>query len=46
MEKNYILVECIEREINPPEFFETGEQAYNVMAQRMAENLGIQVDEI
>ena len=46
MEKNYILVECIEREINLPEFFETEEQAYNVMAQRMADILGIQVDEI
>ena len=46
MKKNYVLVECIEREINTPELFETEEQAYNVMAQRMAENLGIQVDEI
>ena len=46
MEKNYILIECIEREINLPEFFETEEQAYNVMAQRIAEILGIQVDEI
>ena len=46
MNKNYILVECIEREINLPEFFETEEQAYNVMAQRIAEILGIQVDEI
>ena len=46
MKKNYILVECIEREINLPEFFETEEQAYNVMAQRIAEILGIQVDEI
>ena len=46
MKKNYILVECIEREINLPEFFETEEQAYNVMAQRMADILGIQVDEI
>ena len=46
MKKNYVLVECIEREINLPEFFETEEQAYNVMAQRMAEILGIQVDEI
>ena len=46
MKKNYILVECIEREINTPELFETEEQAYNVMAQRMADVLGIQVDEI
>ena len=46
MKKNYVLVECIEREINLPEFFETEEQAYNVMAQRIAEILGIQVDEI
>ena len=46
MEKNYILVECIDREINLPEFFDTEEQAYNVMAQRMADVLGIQVDEI
>ena len=46
MEKNYILVECIDREINTPELFETEEQAYNVMAQRMADVLGIQVDEI
>ena len=46
MKKNYVLVECIEREINLPEFFETEEQAYNVMAQRMADILGIQVDEI
>ena len=46
MEKNYILVECIDREINTPEFFETEEQAYNDMAQRMADILGIQVDEI
>ena len=46
MKKNYILVECIEREINTPELFETEEQAYNVMAQRMADILGIQVDEI
>lgn len=46
MEKNYILVECIEREINSPEFFETGEQAYNVMAQRMADILKIQVKDI
>ena len=46
MEKNYILVECIDREINTPELFETEEQAYNVMAQRMADILGIQVDEI
>lgn len=46
MKKNYILVECIDREINLPEFFETEEQAYNVMAQRMADILGIQVDEI
>ena len=46
MKKNYILVECIDREINLPEFFETEEQAYNDMAQRMADILGIQVDEI
>ena len=46
MEKNYILVECIDREINTPELFETEEQAYNVMAQRMADILDIQVDEI
>ena len=46
MKKNYILVECIDREINSPEFFESEEQAYNVMAQRMADILGIQVDEI
>ena len=46
MEKNYILIECIDREINTPELFETEEQAYNVMAQRMADILGIQVDEI
>lgn len=46
MKKNYILVECIGREINTPELFETEEQAYNVMAQRMADILGIQVDEI
>ena len=46
MKKNYILVECIDREINTPELFETEEQAYNVMAQRMADVLGIQVDEI
>lgn len=46
MKKNYILVECIDREINTPELFETEEQAYNVMARRMADNLGIQVDEI
>ena len=46
MEKNYILVECIDREINTPELFETEEQAYNVMTQRMADILGIQVDEI
>ena len=46
MKKNYILVECIDREINTPELFETEEQAYNVMAQRMADILGIQVDEI
>ena len=46
MKKNYILVECIDREINTPELFETEEQAYNVMAQRMADILDIQVDEI
>ena len=46
MKKNYILVECIDREINTPELFETEEQAYNVMAQRIADILGIQVDEI
>ena len=46
MEKNYILVECIEREINLPEFFETEEQAYDVMAQRMADILKIQVEDI
>ena len=46
MKKNYILVECIEREINTPEFFESEEQAYNVMAQRMADILKIQVEDI
>ena len=46
MKKNYILVECIEREINLPEFFETKEQAYNDMAQRMSEILGMRIDEI
>ena len=46
MEKNYILVECIDREINLPEFFESEEQAYNVMAQRMADILKIQVEDI
>ena len=46
MKKNYILVECIEREINLPEFFETEEQAYNAMAQRMADILKIQVEDI
>ena len=46
MKKNYVLVECIEREINLPEFFETEEQAYNVMAQRMADILKIQVEDI
>ena len=46
MKKNYVLVECIEREINLPEFFETEEQAYNVMAQRMADILKVQVEDI
>ena len=46
MEKNYVLVECIDREINLPEFFETEEQAYNVMAQRMADILKVQVEDI
>ena len=46
MKKNYILVECIEREINLPEFFETEEQAYNVMVQRMADILKIHVEDI
>ena len=46
MKKNYVLVECIEREINLPEFFETEEQAYNAMAQRMADILKIQVEDI
>lgn len=46
MEKNYILIECIDREINTPELFETEEQAYNIMAQRMADILGIQVEDI
>ena len=46
MEKNYILVECIDREINLPEFFETEEQAYNAMAQRMADILKSQVEDI
>ena len=46
MNKNYVLVECIEREINLPEFFETEEQAYNVMAQRMADILKVQVEDI
>ena len=46
MKKNYILIECIDREINTPELFETEEQAYNVMAQRIADILGIQVDGI
>ena len=46
MNKNYILVECIDREINLPEFFETEEQAYNAMAQRMADILKIQVEDI
>ena len=46
MEKNYVLIECIEREINLPEFFETEEQAYNVMTQRMAYILKIQVKDI
>ena len=46
MKKNYILVECIEREINTPEFFESEEQAYNVMAQRMADILKIRVEDI
>ena len=46
MKKNYVLVECIEREINLPEFFETEEQAYDVMAQRMADILKIQVEDI
>ena len=46
MKKNYIRGECIEREINLPEFFETEEQAYNVMAQRMADILKIQVEDI
>ena len=46
MNKNYVLVECIDREINLPEFFETEEQAYNAMAQRMADILKIQVEDI
>ena len=46
MKKNYVLVECIDREINLPEFFETEEQAYNAMAQRMADILKIQVEDI
>ena len=46
MKKNYILVECIEREINLPEFFETEEQAYNAMTQRMVDILKIQVEDI
>lgn len=46
MKKNYILVECIDREINTPEFFETEEQAYNTMAQRVADVLRIQVEDI
>ena len=46
MKKNCVLVECIDREINLPEFFETEEQAYNVMAQRMADILKIQVEDI
>ena len=46
MKMNYVLIECIEREINLPEFFETEEQAYNAMAQRMADILKIQVEDI
>ena len=46
MKKNYVLIECIEREINLPEFFETEEQAYNVMAQRMEDILKVQVEDI
>ena len=46
MKKNYILVECIDREINPPEFFETEEQAYNEMTQRIADILNIQAGDI
>ena len=45
MEKNYILVECIEREINLPECFETEEKAYNDMDQRMADILKIRVED-
>ena len=46
MKKNYILVECIDREINSPEFFETEEQAYNEMTQRIADILKIQAGDI
>lgn len=33
----YMLVECIERDFNTPDFFETYEEAFDTMCQRVAD---------
>ena len=42
----YILVECIEREINTPASFDTHEKASEEMRKRMAEVLHVEPEEL
>lgn len=42
----FVLVEVIERDISTPEFFNTKEEAYTCMADRIAEVLGENGEEV
>lgn len=42
----FVLIECIEREINTPDCFKSHEEAYKEMRKRMAEALSIEPEEL
>ena len=42
----YMLVECIERDINTPEILDTWEEVFDLMCQRVADVLHITKEEV
>ena len=46
MSKNIMLIQCVEREINEPQLFDTREQAHDTMCNQLADVMGIDVEEV
>lgn len=44
--KTIMLIQCVERDMNEPQFFETHEQAHDVMCSQLADVMGIDVEEV